>query len=111
MQLIYILSHSYKTCIELPLFHAQKSSAVFVAKLIYNEIIMIICNTALLVLGPPIIEYNEVFIISSSGQANKVKWLLQNPGLMVLCSSHSPTTVCYFSMLVGLLPDFKTVIT
>lgn len=70
---------------------------------------MIICNTVLLILGSPIIEYNEVFIISSSGQANSVKWLLQNPGLMALCSSHSPATVCYFSMLVGLLPDFTTV--
>lgn len=95
--------------IKLPLLHVQKPSVVFVAKLIYNEIIMIICNTVLLVLGSPIIEYNEVFIISSSGQANSVKWLLHNPGLMDLCSSHSPTTVCYFSMLVGLLPDFKTV--
>ena len=95
--------------IELPLLHVHKSSVVFVANLIYNEIIMIICNTVLLDLGSPIIEYNEVFIISSTGQANNVKWLLQNPGLMVLCSSHSPTTVCYFSKLVGLLPDFKTV--
>lgn len=95
--------------IKLPLLHVHMSLVVFVAELIHNKIIMIICNTVILVLGSPIIEYNEVFIISSSGQANSVKWLLQNPGLMVLCSSHSPTTVCYFSMLVGLLPDFKTV--
>lgn len=80
--------------IELPLLHVEKHSVVFVAKLICNEIIMIICNTVLLVLGSPMIEYNEVFIISISGQANSVKWLLQNPGLMVLCSSHS-----YYSLL------------
>lgn len=93
--------------IKLFLFHAQKSSVVFVAKLIYNKI-MIISNMVLFILRSPIIEYNEVFIISSSGQANSVKWLLQSPGLMAVCSSHSPTTVCYFSMLVGLLLDFRT---
>lgn len=59
--------------IKLPLLHVQMSLVVFVAELIHNKIIMIICNTVILVLGSQIIEYNELFIISSSGQANSVK--------------------------------------